>query len=93
MKQSSAIFEAVQGVERMASTAIDAFTAPDRLLAIESIALHKRLQERLTGLRGVGQSQYDAGGSRLHNDQNRQKNPGRPPCPEKEKRAASCRLY
>lgn len=50
-EQSGAIFEVVQGFERMASTSIDAFTAPDRRLAIESIAAHRELQERLAGLR------------------------------------------
>ncbi len=50
-EQSRAIFGAVQGFERMASTSIDAFTAPDRRLAIESIALHRRLQGGLADLR------------------------------------------
>lgn len=49
--QSQMIFEAVQEFERTASLAIDAFTAPDRRLAIEAISLHRRMQERLAGLR------------------------------------------
>ena len=51
--QSQAIFEAVQSFEKMASLSIDAFTAPDRLLAIEAISQHKRIQEQLAGLRSL----------------------------------------
>jgi len=50
-EQSQLIFGSVQGFEKMAAKSIDAFTAPDRLLAIESISLHRRFQERLAGLR------------------------------------------
>lgn len=52
-EQSNMIFEAVQDFERMAKTAIDAFTKPDRLLAIESISIHRKLQERLANLRAM----------------------------------------
>ena len=50
-EQSQLVFDAVQGFEGMAAKSIDAFTAPDRLLAIESISLHRRFQERLAALR------------------------------------------
>lgn len=53
VEQSNIIFEAVQNFERMAKTAIDAFTEPDRRLAIESIALHRKLQARLANLRAM----------------------------------------
>lgn len=52
-EHSQMIFEAVQDLERVASAAIDAFTAPDRRLAIESISFHKKLQDRLARLRAM----------------------------------------
>lgn len=52
-EQSQTIFDAVQGFEGMATKSIDAFTAPDRLLAIESISLHRDFQDRLSALRTV----------------------------------------
>ena len=61
-EQSQMIFEAVQDLGRVASAAIDAFTAPDRRLAIESIAIHRRMQERLVGLRATA-TQSPAHGS------------------------------
>lgn len=55
--QSQAIFDAAQGFEDMATKSIDAFTAPDRLLAIESISLHRKFQDRLAALRTSGSRQ------------------------------------
>lgn len=70
-EQSRVIFEAVQDIEKMTSTAINAFTEPDRRLAIESIALHKTLQERLSGLREMEQS---ISGDDVSNNHNSRKN-------------------
>jgi len=45
------IFDIVQNFISLAEKSIDAFTKPDRLLAIESISLHKEYQEKLLKLR------------------------------------------
>ena len=45
------IFDIVQNFNELAEKSIDAFTKPDRLLAIESILLHKKYQEKLSNLR------------------------------------------
>jgi phosphate uptake regulator len=45
------IFDIVQNFNELAEKSIDAFTKPDRLLAIESILLHKKYQEKLSNLK------------------------------------------
>ena len=45
------IHDIVQNFHMLAEKSIDAFTTPDRLLAIEAISLHKEFQEKLTKLR------------------------------------------
>ena len=45
------IFHVVQNFSILAEKSIDAFTKPDRRLAIEAIASHKELQEKLSKLR------------------------------------------
>ncbi|MCV0372916.1 MAG: phosphate uptake regulator PhoU [Nitrosarchaeum sp.] len=45
------IFDIVQNFTSLAEKSIDAFTKPDRLLAIESISLHREYQEKLLKLR------------------------------------------
>ena len=57
VEHSNVIFEVMQDFERMASIAIDAFTKPDRLLAIESIAIHHKLQDKLASLRAMSSRQ------------------------------------
>ena len=49
--RSSVLFSASQRIGRIAQRSIDAFTKPDRLLAIEAISLHKELEVVLGGLR------------------------------------------
>ena len=56
-EHSSMLFEVMQDFERMTSIAIDAFTKSDRLLAIESIAIHHKLQDKLAGLRAISSRQ------------------------------------
>ena len=50
-EDSKKIFDIVQNFNKLAEKSIDAFTKPDRLLAIESISLHKKYQEKLSKLR------------------------------------------
>jgi len=45
------IFDIVQNFNILAEKSIDAFTKPDRRLAIEAISLHKKYQENLSKLR------------------------------------------
>ena len=45
------IFDVVQNFNVLAEKSIDAFTKPDRRLAIEAISLHKKYQENLSKLR------------------------------------------
>jgi len=45
------IFVVVQSFSRLAEKSIDAFTKPDRILAIEAIAAHKEYQKQLSKLR------------------------------------------
>ena len=45
------IFDIVQNFNVLAEKSIDAFTKPDRRLAIEAISLHKKYQENLSKLR------------------------------------------
>jgi phosphate uptake regulator len=45
------IFDAVHNFSNLAEKSIDAFTKPDRRVAIEAISLHKRYQENLSKLR------------------------------------------
>ncbi len=45
------IFDIVHNFNNLAEKSINAFTKPDRLLAIESISSHKEFQERLSKLR------------------------------------------
>jgi len=47
------IFDVVQNFNDLAEKSIDAFTKPDRRLAIEAIALHKKYQENLSKLRNT----------------------------------------
>ena len=48
---SAKIFDSVRDFERLGSMSIDAFTKPDRLLAIQAISLHKRFESDLARLR------------------------------------------
>ena len=48
---SKKIFEVVRDFSTLAEKSIDAFTKPDRLLAIEAISLHKKFAEKLGKLR------------------------------------------
>lgn len=50
-KHTKKIFDAVSDFSTLAEKSIDAFTKPDRLLAIEAISSHKRLEARLAALR------------------------------------------
>ena len=50
-EQAEKIFDAVRGFGAFAEKSIDAFVGPDRLLAIEAIALHKEFAEGLGRLR------------------------------------------
>lgn len=45
------IFDAVKNFNILAEKSIDAFTKPDRLLAIEAISYHKELEDKLSSLR------------------------------------------
>jgi len=47
------IFDIVENFNVIAEKSIDAFTKPDRLLAIEAISLHKEFQENLSKLRTI----------------------------------------
>lgn len=47
------IFNVVQNFNVLAEKSIDAFTKPDRRLAIEAISLHKKYQENLSKLRNT----------------------------------------
>ncbi len=47
------IFDVVQNFNVLAEKSIDAFTKPDRRLAIEAISLHKKYQENLSKLRST----------------------------------------
>ena len=47
------IFDIVQNFNVLAEKSIDAFTKPDRRLAIEAISLHKKYQENLSKLRST----------------------------------------
>jgi phosphate uptake regulator len=47
------IFDVVQNFNILAEKSIDAFTKPDRRLAIEAISLHKKYQENLSKLRNM----------------------------------------
>ncbi|MBS3923449.1 MAG: phosphate uptake regulator PhoU [Nitrosarchaeum sp.] len=47
------IFDVVQNFNDLAEKSIDAFTKPDRRLAIEAIGLHKKYQENLSKLRNT----------------------------------------
>lgn len=47
------IFDIVQNFNVLAEKSIDAFTKPDRRLAIEAILLHKKYQENLSKLRST----------------------------------------
>ena len=47
------VFDIVQDFDEFAEKSIDAFTKPDRLLAIEAISLHKKYQERLSELKTI----------------------------------------
>lgn len=50
-EHSKKIFEIVKDFSKLAEKSIDAFTKPDRLLAIEAILLHKKYEEKLSLLR------------------------------------------
>ena len=50
-EHSKKIFDIVKDFSRLADKSIDAFTKPDRLLAIEAISLHKKYEEKLSKLR------------------------------------------
>lgn len=47
------IFDVVKNFNNLAEKSIDAFTKPDRRLAIEAISLHKKYQENLSKLRST----------------------------------------
>ena len=48
---SKKIFDLVKDFDKLAKKSIDAFTKPDRLLAIEAISMHKKFAEKLSDLR------------------------------------------
>jgi len=50
-ENSKIIFDIVKDFSKLAEKSIDAFTKPDRLLAIEAISLHKKFEEKLSKLR------------------------------------------
>ena len=50
-EHSKKIFDVVKEFNNLAEKSIDAFTKPDRLLAIEAISLHKKFEEKLGKLR------------------------------------------
>lgn len=47
------IFDVVKNFNKLAEKSIDAFTKPDRLLAIEAISLHKQYEENLNSLKTI----------------------------------------
>ena len=48
---SKKIFDSTRDFEQLANMSIDAFTKPDRLLAIQAISLHKKFEENLVQMR------------------------------------------
>ena len=50
---SKKIYDVIKDFNKLAQKSIDAFTKPDRRLAIEAIALHKKYQENLSKLRNT----------------------------------------
>ena len=50
---SKKIFDVVKDFSKLAEKSINAFTKPDRLLAIEAISLHKKYEEKLSKLRNT----------------------------------------
>ncbi len=50
-ENSKKIFDVVKDFSKLAEKSIDAFTKPDRLLAIEAISLYKKFEEKLSKLR------------------------------------------
>ncbi|MCV0393396.1 MAG: phosphate uptake regulator PhoU [Nitrosopumilus sp.] len=50
-EHSKKIYDVVKEFSKLAEKSIDAFTKPDRLLAIEAISLHKKFEEKLSLLR------------------------------------------
>jgi len=52
-EHSKKIFDVVKDFNNLAEKAIDAFTKPDRLLAIEAISLHKKYEQNLSRLRST----------------------------------------
>jgi len=50
-EHSKKIFDIVKNFNILAEKSIDAFTKPDRLLAIEAISLHKKYEQNLSKLR------------------------------------------
>ena len=48
---SKKIYDVVRDFNKVAEKSIDAFTKPDRLLAIEAISMHKQYEEKLSLLR------------------------------------------
>ena len=52
-EHSKKIYNVVNDFSKLAEKSIDAFTKPDRLLAIEAISLHKQYEEKLSLLRNT----------------------------------------
>ena len=52
-EHSKKIYNVVSGFNKLAEKSIDAFTKPDRLLAIKAISLHKQYEEKLSLLRNT----------------------------------------
>jgi phosphate uptake regulator len=52
-EHSKKIYNVVNDFNKLAEKSIDAFTKPDRLLAIEAISLHKQCEEKLSLLRNT----------------------------------------
>ena len=52
-EHSKKIYNVVNVFNKLAEKSIDAFTKPDRLLAIEAISLHKQYEEKLSLLRNT----------------------------------------
>ena len=52
-EHSKKIFDVVKDFSKLAEKSINAFTKPDRLLAIEAISLHKKYEEKLSKLRNT----------------------------------------
>ena len=50
---SEIIYDVVKDFNKLAEKSIDAFTKPDRLLAIEAISMHKQYEEKLSLLRNT----------------------------------------